>query len=290
MLTFLRLSAALTAAVSIVACSRDSTTGPTPLPEPNSTINYTSIGASDTMGIGSSVECLPLIACPNGKGYVQEATRQLQSRGFTVALSNLGFPSAVISRHFQDLPRQFGRVVPLFNILEQEAPFVPANSTLVTIFTGPNDVNTVTSSMGAGAGASDQIGFINAQIAQFGSDFSTLLQMIRERAPGVRIVAMNLPNMAGIPMLANASLQQRQAAQRLSVGFTQTVINPSTTSGVLVIDLMCDSRSYQASTYSSDGFHPSDVGYAWMAAEVVAAATTNYRSPSASCPSMSLVP
>ena len=40
---------------------------------------------------------------------------------------------------------------------------------------------------------------------------------------------------------------------------------PKTTQAV---DLMCDARSYLASTYSSDGFHPSDAGYAFIAGEL----------------------
>jgi lysophospholipase L1-like esterase len=75
----------------------------------------------------------------------------------------------------------------------------------------------------------------------------------------------------------------------LSVGINTAAINPLASSRVFVIDLMCDPRSYQASTYSSDGFHPGDTGYAWIAAEVVAAATTSYRPPSTSCPHASLV-
>ena len=58
----------------------------------------------------------------------------------------------------------------------------------------------------------------------------------------------------------------------------------------MVVDLMCDPRSSQVSTYSSDGFHPSDTGYAWIAAEVVAAATTApYRAPASSCAQMTTV-
>jgi len=37
---------------------------------------------------------------------------------------------------------------------------------------------------------------------------------------------------------------------------------------VLVVDLMCDPRSYMPSNYSSDGFHPNDAGYAFMAEAV----------------------
>jgi len=75
----------------------------------------------------------------------------------------------------------------------------------------------------------------------------------------------------------------------LSVGINTTVINPRASAGVIVIDLMCDPRSSQAATYSPDGFHPSDIGYAWIAAEVVSAATTSYRAPATSCPQMTLV-
>src|SRR5262249_27942310 len=147
-----------------------------------------------------------------------------------------------------------------------------------------------TGALGGGAGSGDQLGFINAQIRAFGSDYQTLLDAIRKRAKSARIVVLNLPNMAGMPFLSGASLQQRQAAQKLSVGITTTVITPLTAEGVLVIDMMCDARSYQASTYSGDGFHPSDTGYAWMAAELVSAATTAYKSPQASCAQMSVVP
>jgi lysophospholipase L1-like esterase len=280
----------LCAACLTAGCqSNKNPSGPTPLPEPNSTITYTAIGASDAVGIGSSVECFPFVDCPNGKGYVQEAARQLKAKGFVVTLNNFGIPSAVIGRDFQNLGAQYGRTI-LGNFVESEAPFVPSATTLVTIFAGGNDVNTVTSALGQGAGGTDQIGYINSQVKAFGDDYATMLKIIRDRAPSARIVVLNLPNMAGMPFLANVSLQQRQAAQRLSVGMTTTVINPLTSQGVLVVDLMCDARAYQALTYSADGFHPSDVGYAWMAAEVVAAATTSYKSPPSTCSNMTVVP
>jgi hypothetical protein len=58
-----------------------------------------------------------------------------------------------------------------------------------------------------------------------------------------------------------------------------------------VIDLMCDPRFYQRTSYSPDGYHPSDEGYAAMASEVVLAATSaTYPAPQASCSQMTLVP
>jgi lysophospholipase L1-like esterase len=72
---------------------------------------------------------------------------------------------------------------------------------------------------------------------------------------------------------------------------SKTVVNALTAQNVVVIDLMCDARSYQASTYSSDGLHPSDAGYAFIAAEVVRAiTTTNYPAPQSTCSGNTIVP
>ena len=221
------------AILGLSSCSAGNKTpsSPSPLPQPNSAINYTAIGASDAQAIGSSVECImPFVDCPNGMGYVQVAARQLKANGYTVNLTNLGIATATLGRDFEDLGNQNGHLV-LANFIENEAPVVNSNSTLITIFGGANDVNVVTSAMGRGAGASDQVGYINAQIKAFGADYTTLVNMLRGRAGGARMVVLNLPNMGAMPFLAGASAQQRQAAQLLSVGMTTTVINPLTAQG-----------------------------------------------------------
>ena len=69
------------------------------------------------------------------------------------------------------------------------------------------------------------------------------------------------------------------------------VVNALTSQNVTIIDLMCDTRTYLASTYSADGFHPSDAGYTFIANEILAAATTAaYPPPRASCPQNTVVP
>ena len=100
-------------------------------------------------------------------------------------------------------------------------------ATVVTIFAGINEVNVITAALGGGAGGSDPNGYIDAQVRAFGTDYATLLAGIKARvAAGTpRIVALNVPNAAGLPYLAGASLAQRQAAQRLAVGMTRTVVN-----------------------------------------------------------------
>jgi lysophospholipase L1-like esterase len=221
-------------------------------------------------------------------GYVQVGVRSLQSQGFTVTLRNLGIPTAVIGRDFQALGQQYGRTIE-GNFIDQEMPFVLTNSTVVTIFAGGNDVNVITAALGGGAGGGDPNGYIDAQVRAFGADYTTLVAGIRSRAPSARIVAINTPNMAGLPYLAGASADQRRAAQRASVGMTTTVVNPLVSQGVAVVDAMCDGRSYQGSNYSSDGLHPNDAGYAFIASEVVRAMTSSsYPAPLSSCGGMTI--
>lgn len=257
---------------------------------PGTAVVYTAVGASDAMGVGSSVVCSAtnlFSDCPDGLGYVPVTARLLKAQGYSVTLRNMGIATAVISRTFQTLGQQHNRTI-LGNFIDSEMPFVLANSTLVTVFAGGNDVNTITAALGGGAGGSDPAGYIDRQIIQFGTDYATLIAGIRERASGTRIVVINLPNLGILPNLAGASLQQRQAAQRAAVGMTVNVINKL--QNVTIVDLMCDSRTYLPSTYSADGFHPSDAGHAFIASEVVLAATTGYHAPRASCSQMTTVP
>ena len=266
-------------------------TAPGP-PSPGSTVVYTAIGASDANGVGSSVPCFPFTDCPNGMGYVPVAVRTLKTQGFTVTVLNLGIPTAVIGRDFQTLGQQYGRLIE-GNFIEQELPFVPASSTAVSVFTGVNEINTITSALGGGAGGTavpTQLAYIDAQVRAFGADYTTLITGVRSRAPSARIVAINVPNAAGLPYLAGASLPQRQAAQRAAVAMSTTVVNPLVSQGVVVIDALCDTRFYQASNYSADGLHPNDAGYAIIAAELVRAITSSsYPTPQGSCAAMTIV-
>jgi lysophospholipase L1-like esterase len=267
----------------------DSPTAPGGPPAPGSTLVYDAVGASDADGVGSSVVCPPFTDCPSGTGYPQVVTRQLKAQGFSITLANLGIPTAVISRAFETLGQQFDRVI-LGNFIEQEMPFIRKEATLVTVFAGGNEINTITSALGAGAGGSDPVGYIDNQVKAFGGDFTTLINGIRNRAPGARIIALNVPNMAGLPFLATASLAQRQAAQRAATGITK-IVNGFATQNVSVVDLLCDSRSYQGANYSADGFHPNDAGYAFIAGEIVRAETSSaYPTPQGSCGFQSIVP
>ena len=280
-------------AVVTVACSKFSNSqtpsAPTGPPAPGTTIVYTAVGASDAAGVGSSAVCVPFTDCPGGMGYVPVTVRALQSRSYTVKLLNLGIPTAVVGRDVQILGTQYGRTI-LGNFVDNEVPFVLTDSTVTTIFGGVNDVITLVSALGQGAGGSNPQAFIDTQVRAFTSSYSSIVSGILARAPGARIVALNLPNVAGLPYFSGAPLDQRQAQQRLSVGFTTAAVNVLTSQGVTVVDLMCDPRSYLPSNYSAD-FHPNDAGYAFISSEVVNAITSaSYPAPRSSCPQMSVVP
>jgi lysophospholipase L1-like esterase len=278
--------------LALTACSQNTgPASPSGPPSAGSTVYYTAIGASDAIGYGSSVVCIPFaLDCQNGMGYVQVISRQLQAQGSTIHLSNLGIPAAVIGPGIEALAAQYHRSVPA-NFINGEVPFVPRNSTLVTIFAGGNDVNTVGATIRDGAGGGDPWTFIDQQIKAFGAEYATLIAGIRDRAPGARLVVANLPNFAAIPMTRGYTPEEKQMIQKISVGFSTQVINPLSSQGIAVVDLLCNTRFADPGIFSSDGFHPNDTGYAILAAEMMKAITTSsFPAPASSCGLMQVVP
>lgn len=249
-------------------------------------VNYAALGASDTIGYGGSSPCLPFIDCTTGTGYVQRTTQRLKAAGKTVTLVNLGVPGAVLSPDVQAQGNSIGLGI-LRNLLDDESGYLPRATTLVTVFIGGNDVNTVGSLIKAGRAGSDLNGYIQTQIQNFGRDLGTMLARIRADAPNARIIALNLPNMGIIPYAAGRPADEKRTLQQISVGFSAQ-INTLASKGVLVMDLMCDPNFYNPSIFSDDGFHPNDAGYAYLSDLVYPAATTgSSAAPKASCGFMS---
>jgi lysophospholipase L1-like esterase len=254
-------------AISVAACSGGAETPTTPTPPPGGTIavSYTVLGASDGIGFGGSVVCAPLdVSCENGTGYAQTLRRRLQAEGRTVGYLNLSIPGYVLSSGIVDLARRSGRSDTPGAFVDRYPPFVPTSTTVATIFVGGNDANIIGQAVTAGLGGSDVRGFIDAQVRQWGTDLVELVTRIRARAPNARLVAYNLPNLAAAPYLASRPTLEKSIMQRIATGLTDQV-NALTSRNVLVVDLMCDARIIQPSSYSGDGFHPSDLGYSLMA-------------------------
>jgi lysophospholipase L1-like esterase len=285
-----RASALLVLAVITAACGDDGpTTRPSPAapPRAGAPVMYTALGASDAIGVGGSVPCVPLTQCEGGTGYVPLVVRRLRATR-SVTLLNLGIPGAVLSPAIHEIARRFGRDVPA-NFVDREMPFVQPDATLVTIFGGGNDVNALGEAIERGAAAGDVRGYVSAQVRAFGADFDRLVRGVRDRAPGAFIVVLNLPNFAMLPYAAGNSTQRRQVLQAISVGFSREA-NEQQANGAVVVDLMCDARTYETGRFSNDGFHPNDAGYAEIAERLLAAIDGGASSPSASCPQMRTLP
>lgn len=248
---------------------------------------YTALGASDTTGFGGSQPCIPFVVCDNGTGYVQVIARRLAESDRAVTTSNLGIPGAVLSPEIEAIGDAVGPDI-FANILERELPFVRSNTTVVTIFAGGNDVNTIGKALVAGEGGSDPGGYIAVRVSNFGRDMRALVNGIREKAPAARIVILNLPNMAALPYASGQSLANKRWLQTIAVGFNAE-INALTSLGALVVDLMCDPGFYQVGIFSGDGFHPNDAGYALMADAAYPAVSAGTMSPPrATCPQMAV--
>jgi lysophospholipase L1-like esterase len=290
----LRLALVVTVALAASGCDYvkdklSSPTSPTPVgpPATGAAISYTAMGASDALGVGGSVQCGLFAPCDNGTGYVQVAARELRAQAHDVSLINLGIPAAVLSPTIQRIARDRGRDVPA-NFVDQEMAFLAPGATLVSVFGGANDANALGYALQQGAGGADVNGYIDAQVRAFGADYDHLVQGIRSRAPGAYVVILNVPNLALMPYASGYSLAERQALQRIAVGFNREA-NRQAGSGVSVIDLMCDAGVYDRSRVSSDGFHPNDAGYAYLAQRLLAVINGASSSPASACSQMQAV-
>jgi lysophospholipase L1-like esterase len=280
------LGVCVTAAV-LTACNDAATPfSATVPPDPGATLVYSVLGTTDAVGFGSSKPCGLLDDC-DGNGYAWVAARQLRTQGFTVTLTSLGIPGAVIGPAVQDLAQRAGRPDVVVTLIDAAMPRLRQTASFVTLSAGVNDVNVILSAVQRGLGANNPTAFVDEQVAIVAAEFATLRQGVRENAPGARLVVLNLPNLAGLPYLAGAPLAQKQAVQRAAVG-VNAALN-SSDDHVRVVDLMCDPRSYVATNYSPDGLHPNDTGHAAIAAAIVAALTSaSYPAPRTSCPQMML--
>lgn len=287
-MTIRRAVVSLTCSLAVVACGGTGSTPSTPAsPSGSTTVRYTALGASDASGVGGSVPCVPFTACDAGTGYVPTLARTLRTTR-EVTVVNLGIPAAVLSPTVYDIGRRYGRDIPA-DFITRELPFVPADSTLITMFGGPNDVNALADAVNQGAAGSDLRGYLDAQIRAFGADSDRLVQGLRSRAPNAFIIVINVPNMAGLPYAAGYSLQARQVLQYISVGLSRE-LNRQSGRSVVIADAMCDPQTYAPGGFASDGFHPNDTGYAGLAQRLATIVASGTSSASASCPQMTLVP
>jgi lysophospholipase L1-like esterase len=275
-------------AAATAACDGGDLTSPSPVGPPAGTgpIYYSAIGASDANGAGSSVPCFPFTACEDGMGYVPVLVRQLRATR-QVTLMNLGIPASVLGPATEAIARQIGREVS-GNFVDETMPFVPPESTLVTVFGGVNDANIIGDAIEQGRAGGDIPGYIATQVRAFGSDYSRLIAGIRGRAPGSFIIVINVPNAAAMPFAAKYPIEHRRVLQTIAVALSRES-NRQAGPGVVVLDVMCNPITYAASHFAADGFHPNDAGHAEIARQLAAIVAGASASPASSCSMMTAI-
>jgi lysophospholipase L1-like esterase len=296
---------AVGAGFALAACSSQSIG--TPIPATAVSIKYTAIGASDAVGYGASVPCAnpPTVAnptCPGGTGYVPDLVKLLTNGSTTVTLNDLGISGAVLGPDIlatvnaygplgsadQCAPRTQGVDAYPADFITNELPNLTGTETLVTIFAGGNDTNGIANAaacLSAGGATTAQVSsFITTEIGAFSADLNTLLTKVRAKAPNAKIVIANLPNFSQIPIGLAQSAGAQQLLATISVGIDTAVIDPLATSGVPVVDLLCNPQSYVPANFYTDGFHPDDAGYAIFAQAFDSQITaTTPAAPSTTC-------
>ncbi len=260
---------------------------------------YTALGASDAVGVGSSRPCAtsgnpPIphpVDCPRGTGYVPDIRTSLSNNTTAVRLTDVGVSGAVIGPDIQEMAMDYGRDT-TGNLIQQELPYVTSGLNIITIFAGANDTLAIAQAVNLGAGFLNPQAFIDQEVTQFGNDYVNLIAGsggIRSRSPNAKIVVANVPNLGALPFAAGFPRVERRLLQNISVEIDKKVINSLVSLHVAVVDALCDPRTYTASNFSGDGYHPNDAGYDLLAANILnAIRLPSYPLPKASCPQMNL--
>ena len=204
-------------------------------------VNYVALGDSLTYGFGASRICAPAELQPLD-GPCRDATNFpplfMKFAGYKGAsLQNLAVNGATLS-----------------DVLRNQIPRIAPDATLITLYVGMNDLRILVN-------ASD--GATAAQIRTFRSDLARAIREIRRRSPRSRLILANVPNAAYLPWFERKFPGSKARLFKLS-NLIDVEINRAAGSEIGVVDLLCDSRSYEPDRLS-DGAHPNDAGYAGIA-------------------------
>lgn len=216
---------------------------PTPTPTVPPPVTYVALGASDAVGVGATN--------PNTKGYVPLIIARLPAHSSAL---NLG----------------------ISGVLEHEAlarelpPAIAAQPTLVTVWLVGNDFKGCT------------------PLAQYGADLDTLLAALQTRTHAAVFVA-NTPDMSALPFFQEGAPGGGQCVagkspaeiRALAQAWNAVIDAIVARHGDVLVDLFNSDLAAHPEYVSQDGFHPSDAGYARLAAIFWAAITAHHAVPNA---------
>lgn len=215
----------------------------TPTPSVPPPVIYVAFGASDAVGVGATD--------PNTKGYVPQIIAHLPAHSRAL---NLGVDGLL---QHEALARELPQAI-------------AAQPTLVSVWLVGNDFKGCT------------------PLAQYGADLDSLLATLQTRTHAAVFVA-NVPDMGALPFFQEGApgggecVAGKSPAQIRALALAwNTVIDPIVARhGDVLVDLFSSDLAAHPEYVSQDGFHPSDAGYARLAAIFWAAITAHHAVPRA---------
>ena len=195
---------------------------------------YAAIGASETVGVGADD--------PATQSWVADLARRLPPGS---RLLNLGKSGALLSYGVQsELPQA-----------------IAGNPDVVTIWMAVNDLNALLKARPTSAAFEQQLS------AAYGPHLATLLATLHSRTHAALFVG-NIPDVALEPAYRSQGLTEQQLAPYVTA-FNQTIASVARAHGATVVDLYAPTKATlpaHPEYLSGDGFHPSTLGYANIAA------------------------
>ena len=225
---------------------------------------YVAMGDSITFGVGVTQNCRAFPThpvdieeyCPDGTSYAIRVAKALREAGVAGHFMNLGIGGAHVER-----------------VISDELPYLPAQTTLVTLYIGTNDSRAV---------RNPNIS-VTEVVRKFETHFDQLLAMIHSRAPKARIVLINFPNekyLAATYHVTPDVLPRYDATSQILAAFIDGHYPK-----YAVVDTICNPASYDNSLLYKGGVHPNDAGSAILARAVVKVLLdSNPPPPPTSCP------
>lgn len=199
-------------------------------PTPKARLTYVAIGASDTFGLGTQD--------PQSQSWPADLSELLASgdkavdgQQIDVRLINLGIPGM----HVHDA-------------LSNELPVaIDAHPNLITVWLAVNDLAD------------------NVPVDMYAHDLDLLLTKLKAAVPHATIVVANVPDITKLPHFHDRNPQTLRAG---ILAYNTVIANTVQKHQVLLVDLyqQWNELSNHPEYISSDGFHPSTMGYARLAA------------------------
>lgn len=213
---------------------------------------YVALGDSITYGEFASHICAPRLPtrveqCSGATNYPALLARMLTNTHEKVLYSNLGRSGAFTK-----------------NIIRDEVEYMFSTANLITLYVGRNDEIVISGMHHDGTETPGQ----PQRLADWKRDYATLIDAIRRRAPKATLVLATVPNDSWFP--AHRDVASLPAAFSIAEQKDFSAINSEMNAFILrlgfpVIDLWCDPENYVPANFS-DSDHPSDLGYAHLAA------------------------